>query len=81
MKTIMNITTCTEDTSRYQSQADLKAFFRSFGLDGLEVMQAGPDECNIINPKDAIGVHLRYYPGWMDFWRGDVQRLMVEYGT
>lgn len=81
MKTIMNFTTCAEDTGRYRDRADLKEYLRRFGLDGLEVLEAGPDERGIIDPRDAIGVHLRYFPGWMDFWNGDEARLMVEYGT
>lgn len=81
MKTIMNFTTCAEDTGRYRDQAALKAFLQRFGLDGLEVLEAGPDHRNIIDPRDVIGVHLRYFPGWMDFWLGDEARLMEEYGT
>lgn len=80
MKTVMNFTTCYEDTNRYQDRDNLKAYLRQFSLDGLEVMEAGPDERQIIDPKDAIGVHLKYFPGWMDFWTGDEARLMIEYG-
>ena len=81
MKLTMNITTCSEDTDRYESRSDLQAFFHSFGLDGLEVLEAGPDNRELIDPKDTIGVHLRYYSGWMDFWTGNFPRLMEEYQT
>ena len=80
MKKIMNITTCAEDTGRYTDRADLRSFFRGYGLDGLEVMQAGILAPPVIAPADVIGVHLRYWPGWMDFWRQDVPRLELEYG-
>ena len=80
MKKIMNITTCAEDTGRYTDRADLQSFFRGYGLDGLEVMQAGVFAPPVIGPADVIGVHLRYWPGWMDFWRQDVLRLELEYG-
>ena len=80
MKKIMNITTCAEDTGRYTDRADLRSFFRGYGLDGLEVMQAGVFAPPVIAPADVIGVHLRYWPGWMDFWRQDVPRLELEYG-
>lgn len=79
MKTVMNITTCAEDTDRYRDVADLRRFYRSYGLDGLEVLEAGPDEKGIIRPEDAIGVHLRYFSGWMDLWTGNQKRLLEEF--
>lgn len=79
MKLTMNITTCSEDTDRYANRSDLQQFFRSYGLDGLEVLEAGPDEVGLIHADDTIGVHLRYYAGWMDFWMEDQQRLLAEY--
>ena len=59
MKKIMNITTCAEDMGRYTDRADLRSFFRGYGLDGLEVMQAGILAPPVIAPADVIGVHLR----------------------
>lgn len=81
MKQIMNITTCTEDLDRYESREDLERFFRQYQLDGLEVLEAGYDDRGLITPADTIGVHLRYDSGWMDFWQGDEQRLLLEYGS
>lgn len=79
MKTVMNITTCSEDTGRYQNPEDLRHFYRSFGLDGLEVLEVGPDEQGLILPADTVGVHLKYYSSWMDLWTGNVARLLAEY--
>ena len=81
MKLTMNITTCSEDTVRYQNRKDLQNFFFGHGLNGLEVMEVGPDEVGVIHPDDVLGVHLRYWSGWMDFWKSDETRLMEEYQT
>jgi len=81
MKTIMNITTCEEDLLRFENNADLKGFYRHFGLDGLEVMEAGTDRWGILQTEDAIGVHLRFHSGWMDLWTGDHGRLLQEFGS
>ena len=81
MKLTMNITTCAEDTLRYKDRSDLQAFFHGFGLDGLEVLEAGPDEQGLIHPDDVLGVHLRYYSGWMDLWTGNQTRLLQEFQT
>jgi len=80
VKHMMNITTCSEDLDRFQDRAALQAFFHSYQLDGLEVLQAGEDHRQLISPADAVGVHLRYDAGWMDFWTGDHDRLLTEYG-
>jgi len=81
MKLTMNITTCSEDTVRYQNREDLHDFFCGHGLSGLEVMEVGPDEVGVIHADDVLGVHLRYWSGWMDFWKSDETRLMEEYQT
>ena len=80
MKHIMNITTCGEDLNRFADRQDLENFFRTYELDGLEVLQAGIDERQLIDPEHVIGIHLRYDAGWLDFWLGDEKRLMIEYG-
>ncbi len=81
MKKIMNITTCAEDLLRYTSNADLKAFYQSFSLDGVEVLEAGRDQWSILTPADAVGVHLRYFSAWMDLWTGNEERLLAEFGS
>lgn len=81
MKLAMNISTCAEDTLRYKDRADLQRFFRGFGLDGLEVLEVGPDEYGLLHHDDVLGVHLRYWAGWMDFWTGNKKRLLEEYQT
>lgn len=81
MKTIINITTCDEDLLRYKSNQDLKDFYQGYGLDGLEVLEAGVDPLGIVTPADTIGVHLRYDSGWMDLWTGNRQRLLAEFGN
>lgn len=78
---IMNLTTCDEDLLRYSDRSDLKDFFGSFGLDGLEVLEAGVDARRLIDPADVRGVHLRYYSAWMDFWQGDEARLLAEFSS
>lgn len=80
MKKTMNITSYEEDLQRFANRADLQAFFRGFGLDGLEVLETGTDAGGILQPADVLGVHLRYYSAWMDFWQGDDARLLEEFG-
>jgi hypothetical protein len=76
----MNFTNSYVDTERYSGTDDLKAFYREFGLDGIELMRSGGDELGIITPDDVIGVHMRYFTAWMDLWTGNENRLLEEYG-
>lgn len=59
----------------------LQAFLTHHRLDGLEMMFCGPWD-SYVHKKDWIqGVHLRFWPCWLDFWRGDKQRLMNQFGS
>ena len=81
MRHIMNITTCDEDLLRFADRQDLEQFYRSFRLDGLEVLEAGPDHRGLLTADHTIGVHLRYDSAWMDFRLGDRTRLLEEFGS
>ncbi|MCD8054630.1 MAG: sugar phosphate isomerase/epimerase [Lachnospiraceae bacterium] len=77
MKTMMNFTTSPEDTERYASAEDLRAFYRSFGCDGLELMPTGEaDGGGIITPDMVVGVHLPCLSDWMD---REEEHLLAHY--
>ena len=82
MKQTMNITYTEEDMGRYNSREDLQRFYKEKGLDGLELMLCyNPDLPEKVVPEEVIGIHLRYFPGWLDFWRGNTDALLEEYGN
>jgi hypothetical protein len=80
MKRIINFTTTLYDTDRYRDNADLKAFYRELGFDGLELMRLGDNKNGIVTAEDVIGIHMRYFTTWMDLWTGDEGRLLSEFG-
>lgn len=79
MKISFNMTTNEDDTSRYASSADLASDLA--GFDGVELMCCGADERRIVEPSQVVGVHLGYYPTWLDLWRGDRDALVAEFGS
>lgn len=81
MKTMINMTTSTHDTDRYNDINDLRAFYKDRNLDGLELMLFGLEVPDKIPAEDIIGVHLSYYTHWVDFWRGNTDGLINEYGS
>jgi len=45
------------------------------GLDGMELIVNSYDDLHHI-PKDLIkGLHLRYWPTWLEFWEGDLDKV------
>lgn len=81
MKKLMNITTSHFDIPRYRDNLDLKYFYRSFGLDGVEVMEGSVESQDIIREDDVTGVHLTFFPCWVRLWRGDEAAILDEYGS
>lgn len=69
------------DLDRFQDARDLKDFYREKGIDGLELMLCGAKEVpEKIDREDVLGIHLSYYPCWVDFWKGNRDGLLQEYG-
>ncbi len=59
----------------------LQAFLTHHHLDGIEMMFCEPWD-SYVHKKDWIyGVHLKFWPCWLDFWRGDKERLMNQFGS
>lgn len=79
LKTLMNITTSSEDLLRYP---DRQAFLDILeGFDGVELMHLDEDERGIIPSEKVIGFHSRFYEYWLDFYRGDQDALLKQFGT
>jgi len=77
-----NITNSPDDVERYRDKTDVCAFLDKFGLDGVELMPMGGDENLYCIPEDrVIGVHLPIQADWFDFWAGNEQALLNEYGS
>lgn len=79
MKTLFNLTTSIEDMKRFDSRQDLLSLME--GFDGVELMQFEDDERGIIPWKRVIGLHMGYFPYWIDFWKGDLEAVRKEFGT
>lgn len=81
MKRIMNISTYISDIGAYRDNQELKGYYRSLGLDGVELLQWGEDERRIVFPEDVVGVHLLFYPCWRCFWEGNAAGVLDEFGS
>lgn len=79
MKTLFNLTTCTEDLERYRSRAELLSMLH--GFDGIELMDLGPDTRGIVPPETVVGLHMRFFPYWLDLWNGDTAACLAEFDS
>lgn len=57
------------------------AIVREHGLDGIEFMLCAPWDPAMYPPEYIKGVHLMFWPTWLDFWRGDRAALIEEFGS
>lgn len=79
MKVQFNLTTSYEDLNRFESRADLLDLMH--GFDGVELMQFEDDIRGIIPKERVIGLHMGYFPYWIDFWNGDLESVRKEFDT
>lgn len=79
MKIQFNLTTSWDDMRRFQSRDELLDLMR--GFDGVELMHFDEDERGIIPPERVIGLHMNYFPCWLDFWNGNEDAVLREFGS
>jgi len=79
VKTLFNLTTSASDLERFEDRRSLVDFMR--GFDGVELLACEEDKQQIVPEERVFGIHMSYFPYWLDFWRGDEAALQKEFGT
>ena len=79
MKTMFNLTTDPEDTNKFADRGELLSLME--GFDGVELLCFEPERGGLIPADRVVGLHMCYFPYWLDFWNGDEQALLREFGT
>ena len=65
-----------------QNRADtLPTILRVHELDGIEFMLCAPWDSAMYPLAYIKGVHLLFWPTWLDFWHGDRAALIEEFGS
>ena len=67
--------------NRFRDSRDIIDYYSRAGLNGLEVIRSGEPDQGKILPEMVNGVHLYFHIFWMDFWRGDYERLDREFDS
>lgn len=72
---------CDVESLLQNNAESLPSILREHRLDGIEFMRCGAWDRKMY-PEDLIkGVHLLFWPSWLDFWRGDRAALLEEFGS
>jgi len=79
MKKTFNLTTDTEDTGRFKDSSELIAFMD--GFDGVELLCFEPDRRGLIPKERVVGLHMCFFPYWLDFYNNDKAALLREFGS
>ena len=58
----------------------LARLLHEHGLDGIELMLCQPWDPVMHKAAWVKGIHLRFWPNWLDFWRGDRKAVAAEIG-
>lgn len=77
------------NTSNYQSDVEiihdnpdcLEILLNRHQLHGIEMMFNGEWNQQVHKKEWIHGVHLSYWPCWLEFWQGDEQKLWQEFGS
>ncbi len=80
MLKLMNLSTYNYDVERFDcSKHNLVNFLRKNKMDGIELLHPIGFKENIIPAEVVKGVHLKYYPTWLDFWNNNTQELLKQF--
>lgn len=81
MLTLLNIACYPDSLLEYCDASDFEQSYHKYGCDGVEMIYVGKDEREIITPHSIVGLHMSFYPYWIDLWNGNRQALRKEFGS
>lgn len=81
MLQLVNLSNYTSDIELINNSPEcLQAFLNHHHMDGLEMMFYDTWDGSVYKKEWIQGVHLRFWPTWLDFWRGDNKELLKQFG-
>ena len=73
---------CTDNEYLIKNDANiLDKFLKVNNLDGIEMMFCDPWNQSLHRKEVIQGVHLKFWPSWLDFWQGNSETLLQEFGA
>lgn len=83
MLELVNLSNYRMDTERliYNKKENLEKFLTEHHLDGIEMMFCEPWDQSLHERRFIQGVHLNFWPYWLEFWRGDLKSVAKQLGS
>jgi len=79
---LINLSTYKCDMDRFHcNSSEITNLLGKHNMDGVELLNSLMWDENIIPSSIVIGVHLRYYPTWLDFWNNNESELLRQFGS
>lgn len=63
------------------SWKNINNYIKELGLDGIETMIGTYHPTSYLKDANVIGLHLLYFPTWLDLWREDLSALKENFGS
>lgn len=80
MKQLINISSYSQELEQFNDYpGGLEGFLQAFGLDGVELIQAGPHDHPLFPHHSIRGLHLPFWPDWLDFYQGNGMNLKQRF--
>lgn len=80
-KQILSIPGYHEILLEYANREELKDSYEKYGCRGLEIIRCDEDSRRIIGNEMISGLHMIFYPMWLDFFMGNERNLQEEFGN
>lgn len=82
MKKLLSLSDDEYSLNKFEGKAEnIEVFLKKHGLDGLELMRWERPQAGAVPMDKAVGRHMPYWPIFLDFWRGDRDALIRQFGT
>lgn len=77
----INLVNYDSELERFADKEDLIQFYSKYGIDGIELQKVQELQEKYLHQNMIIGIHLPFFSTWVDFYKGDMEKVLKEYGT
>lgn len=81
MHRMINLVNYDSELERFVDKEDLIRFYSKYGIDGIELQKVQDLQEKYLQQDMIIGIHLPFFNTWVDFYKGDMDKVLKEYGT
>lgn len=81
MLRMINLVNYESELERFADKEDLIQFYSKYGIDGIELQKVQNLQEKYLHQDMIIGIHLPFFNTWVDFYKGDMDKVLKEYGT